>query len=155
MNIVPFKPTDIDAVFEIQRAAYEPLYETYRDDLSNPYMESKETVLEKYTRANTVGYLFVKDGVTVGCVRIILNSLDNSGRVSALAVHPQYQGQGIAQTALLEIERIHDCVQKWHLDTILQETGNCHLYEKLGYRKIGLEKPINGLMTLVSYEKLK
>jgi hypothetical protein len=25
----------------------------------------------------------------------------------------------------------------WKLDTILQEEGNCYLYEKIGYRKTG------------------
>jgi hypothetical protein len=31
----------------------------------------------------------------------------------------------------------------WILNTILQESGNCHLYEKIGYRKTGeMEKII-------------
>ena len=42
MEIVEFRESDIDAVFEIQQAAYKPLYEKYHDDNTNPYMESKE-----------------------------------------------------------------------------------------------------------------
>lgn len=41
----------------------------------------------------------------------------------------------------------------WELDTILQEQGNCYLYEKLGYRRTGEIKQINDEMTIVSYEK--
>ena len=153
MEIVEFTESNIDTVFEIQQAAYKPLYDKYHDDNSNPYMESKETVLQKYTRERTKGYLFIKDGVPVGAVRISLYPESNSGRVSALAVHPQYQGQGIAQEALLKIEKMHSDVERWFLDTILQEAGNCHLYEKLGYKRTGKIEKVNEKMTLVFYEK--
>ena len=99
MEIVEFKEKDIDTVFEIQRAAYKPLYEKYHDDDLSPYMESKETVLRKYLRAGTKGYIFIKDGVPVGAVRINLYPESKSGRVSALGVLPGYQGRGIAQQA--------------------------------------------------------
>lgn len=153
MQIVEFKERDIDIVFEIQQAAYKPLYEKYHDDAINPYMENKETVLRKYMRAGTKGYLFIRDDVPVGAVRIGIHPEAKSGKVSALAVRPEYQGQGIAQQALLQIEKIHGDVEKWHLDTIMQEAGNCHLYEKLGYVKTGTTEIKEG-MTLVNYEKV-
>ena len=153
MKIIEFKANDIDTVFEIQQAAYKPLYEKYHDDDTNPYMERKEITLQKYTRTGTKGYIFYKDDVPVGSVRINLDSENSSARVSALGVMPKYQGQGIARKALLEIERIHSDVEKWCLDTILQEEGNCHLYEKIGYKRTGKVERINEKMTLVYYEK--
>jgi hypothetical protein len=39
------------------------------------------------------------------------------------------------------------------LDTILQEKGNCHLYEKIGYKKTGKIEKINERMDIVYYEK--
>lgn len=155
MEIIEFKESDIDTVFEIQQAAYKPLYEKYHDDNTSPYMESKEMTLQKYTRTGTKGYLFYKNGVPVGTVRISLFPEDKRGRVSALGVHPQYQGQGIASEALLEIERMHSDVETWTLDTILQEAGNCHLYEKIGYKRLDKTEEINENMTLVFYEKRK
>jgi ribosomal protein S18 acetylase RimI-like enzyme len=151
--IVEFKSGDIDTVFEIQKAAYRPLYEKYHDDATNPYMESKEKVLEKYTREGTRGYIFVENGVAVGAVRIALHPESKSGRVSALGVHPRFQGRGIAQRALLKIEEMHPEIEVWTLDTILEEAGNCHLYEKLGYRKTGKLEKLGDNMTLVFYEK--
>lgn len=65
IEIVEFKETDIDTVFEIQQAAYKPLYEKYHDDNSNSYMESKERVLQKYMRTGTKGYLLIRNGVNV------------------------------------------------------------------------------------------
>ena len=153
MKIVEFRESDIDIVFEIQQAAYKPLFEKYHDVNSNPYMESKETVLMKYTREGTKGYIFVENGEPVGAVRISLYPESKCGRISALGVRPQYQGQGIAQRALLKIEEMHSEVERWFLDTIQQEAGNCHLYEKLGYRKTGKTEVINESMTLVYYEK--
>lgn len=69
IEVICFRESDIDTVFEIQRTAYKPLYEKYHDDSSNPYMETKETVFRKYTREGTTGYLFILDGTTVGAVR--------------------------------------------------------------------------------------
>ncbi len=153
MEIVAFKESDIDTVFGIQQAAYKPLYEKYHDDNFNPYMESKETVLRKYMRTGTKGYLFLLSGVPVGAVRIIVYPESKSAKVSALGVLPQYQGQGIAQQALLKIEKMHSDIERWFLDTILQEAGNCHLYEKIGYKRTGKTQVINEKLTLVFYEK--
>lgn len=41
----------------------------------------------------------------------------------------------------------------WQLDTILEEKGNCHLYEKFGYRKTGKFEKISDIETIVFYEK--
>ena len=148
-----FIGSDLDTVFEIQQAAFKPLYEKYHDDRTNPYMETKETTFHKYTRAGTSGYLFYLDGKPVGAVRIHVDDAERSGRISALCVLPQYQGMGIAQEALLEIEKFHPEVERWFLDTVLEESGNCHLYEKIGYQKTGKAERINEKMTLVLYEK--
>ena len=118
MEVIPFQESNIDALFEIQRAAYKPLYEKYQDHNTNPYLECKETVLQKYAREGTKGYIFIKDGVSVGAVRIQLFPDKKSGRISALGVLPQYQGQGIAQQALSVIEKLHKDVERWFLDTI-------------------------------------
>lgn len=42
---------------------------------------------------------------------------------------------------------------KENLDTILQEAGICHLYEKVGYRQTGRIRKVNDCMTLVFYRK--
>lgn len=153
MEVVPFQKSDIDAVFEIQHSAYKPLYEKYQDHDTSLYLESRETTLHKYTKDGTKGYLFVENEIVVGAVRVILYPDIRSAKISALGVLPQYQGQGIAQQALLVIEELHKDVERWFLGTILQEAGNCHLYEKIGYRQTGKTEIINDKMTLVFYKK--
>lgn len=64
----------------------------------------------------------------------------------------QYRGNGYAQSAIRLVEKMHGS-KNWELDTIFQETGNCYLYEKMGYYQIGKAKKINDKLTLVFYKK--
>lgn len=152
LNIKDFEVSDIDTVFAVQQAAFEPLYRKYRDDDTSPYLESRETILRKYTREGTCGYVFFADEIPVGAVRVILHG-NNEAKVSALCVLPEYQRRGIAFTAMKAIEKLHGDIDTWHLSTILEEEGNCRLYEKLGYARIGEPVCVNERMTLVFYEK--
>ena len=65
---------------------------------------------------------------------------------------PEFQGKGIAQETIRLCEEMHGN-GNWELDTILQESKNCHLYEKMGYRQTGKTEAINERLTLVFYEK--
>ena len=60
--------------------------------------------------------------------------------------------QGIAQEAIKICEEIHG-KNNWELSTILQEKGNCYLYEKLGYSSTGKTQVINDRLTLIFYKK--
>jgi RimJ/RimL family protein N-acetyltransferase len=64
----------------------------------------------------------------------------------------EFRGNGFAKQAISEAEAIHG-KDMWKLDTILQEKGNCRLYEKLGYKRTGTIKKINEQMDIVFYEK--
>ena len=151
IKVIEFQKELIDAVFDIQQKAYKSLFDKYHDTNTSPYLESKKDVLEKYTRPGTYGYVFLEEGIPVGAVRIIVRG--DICKVSALAVLPEYQNRGIAQAALKEIESIHSGCKCWILDTIFQEKGNCHLYEKLGYIRIGEPQAVNDDLTLINYKK--
>lgn len=64
----------------------------------------------------------------------------------------EFRNKGLAQKAFEEVEKIHGH-DNWKLYTILQEEGNCYLYEKLGYKMTGLVENINNKMDIVYYEK--
>ena len=67
-----------------------------------------------------------------------------------IATLKEYRGKGYAQEAIRAVELIHgEC--DWELDTILQEKGNCYLYEKMGYKKTDTTEVINEKLTLVFY----
>ena len=73
-------------------------------------------------------------------------------RISPIFVLKEHRGKGLAQAAIAAVEKIHGS-NNWKLDTILQEKGNCHLYEKMGYHRTGKMEMINDRMTIVDYEK--
>ncbi|GAA0127546.1 GNAT family N-acetyltransferase [Clostridium sp. CTA-19] len=142
-----------DVIYNIQRKSFEPLLNKYHDYDSSPAMESIERIREKIDRKNTTAYIFQLNDINVGYVRVMeLEYM--TYKISALCVLPEYQNKGIAQEGLKQIENYYYNAHKWILDTIFQEKGNCHLYEKLGYVKVGQLKQINERMTLINYEKV-
>ena len=89
----------------------------------------------------------------VGVIRIVDCKNDvTRKRISPIFIMPEYRNKGYSQQAIKEAERIHG-ENHWKLDTILQEKGNCYLYEKLGYHQTGKVEQINDNMTIVFYEK--
>jgi RimJ/RimL family protein N-acetyltransferase len=69
-----------------------------------------------------------------------------------IIIAKHHRGKGYAQSAIKLAEHIHS-EHDWSLETILQEQGNCHLYEKLGYKRTGEVLKINDKMDLISYIK--
>ena len=153
LMIKPITKMEAGRVYEIQQKAYASLLEKYQDFDTNPGAETLETVIEKIEREDTTAYIFMENGIEIGWVRILLRE-EGVYCVSSLAVLPEYWNRGIAQEALGQIERIYKDARIWKLDTILQEAGNCHLYEKLGYKRAGEARIINDKLTLIDYIKV-
>lgn len=99
-------------------------------------------------------YYFIEvDGIKVGAIRVIdVKKPGKPKRISPVFILKQYRNKGYAQTAIKLVEEIHGS-KNWELDTILQEKGNCHLYEKMGYRQTDKTEQLNDKLTLVFYRK--
>ena len=85
-------------------------------------------------------------------MRVVHRNDGSRKRIAPIFIMKEFRGKGLAQKTFEEIEKIHGS-DNWSLDTILQETGNCYLYEKLGYKKTGVTEKINDRMDIVYYEK--
>ncbi|MEK5185371.1 GNAT family N-acetyltransferase [Solibacillus sp. FSL W7-1324] len=143
---------DAAMLHEMQVNAFMPLLEKYQDDDTNPANESLEKVITRFKQPFTDYYLIKYLEDTIGGIRIV-KMQNKSYRVSPIFILPEHQGKGIAQKVFGIIEEIYHDAQSWELDTIMQEKGLCHLYEKLGYKKTGNTKKINEKITIVFYEK--
>lgn len=96
-------------------------------------------------------YYFIEvNNTTVGAIRVI--DQKEAKRISPIFIMKEHKNKGYAQKAIQLVEEIHGN-SNWELDTILQEKGNCYLYEKLGYRQTGQTEKINDKLTLVFYRK--
>lgn len=142
---------DANTIHAMQVRSFAPLLEKYQDTATSPALQAVEHIRERIEQPATDYYLIRCDDEEVGAIRIVRNEQFN--RVSPVFVVPEHQGRGIAKAAFAWIEDRYPNVRRWELDTVLQEEGNCCLYESLGYRRFGGEKAINERMTLVFYEK--
>ena len=76
---------------------------------------------------------------------------ENVNWISPIFIIPKFQNKGIASTVIKQLFDIYPNTIEWRLDTIKQETGNCHLYEKCGFIRVGEDTVVNEKMTLVDY----
>ena len=143
---------DAETLWKMQLESFAPLLERYQDLDTSPANEPVERVRWRLEQRDTYYYFIVADGHTVGAIRVIDRRDGTDKRISPLYVLPAYQNRGIGQRAIEAAEKIHG-PSGWELDTILQEAGNLHLYEKMGYRQTGKLTVVNDKMTLVFYRK--
>ena len=129
---------DAENLWKMQIAAFQDLYAKYQDPETSPA---------------TYFYYIKIDDTIVGAMRVIDHKEEGKYKfLSPIFIMKEFRGRGYAQQAMQLAEEIHGS-SGWELDTILQEKGNCHLYEKLGYRQTGETKVVNEGMTLVFYHK--
>ena len=144
---------DLNTILQMQKEAFSELYAKYQDTETSPATEKYEDILFRFNQHETTYYFITADNIKVGVIRIVDCKDDvTRKRISPIFIMSEYRNKGYAQQAIKEAERIHG-EQHWKLDTILQEKGNCYLYEKLGYHQTGKTKQINDKMTIVYYEK--
>lgn len=144
---------DAELIWKMQVEAFSGLLLKYQDMETNPANETLEKVLWKVQQTDRYFYLIKSNEDYMGAICIVDDKTkENPKRISPLFVLPQYRNKGIAQQAIAKAEEIHGS-DNWELSTILQEKGNCYLYEKMGYCKTGETSRINDKLTLVFYKK--
>ena len=166
---------DAELIHNMKYKAFLPLYEKYHDDETTPVKEKMDRLNYQLTHSNSQYYLIKLGEENVGAIRVARKirknrdseNCDNNVNheqsepeyvqdiifISPLFVIPEYQNRGIAQAAIKKVFDLYPDAVTWRLDTIKQEKGNCHLYEKCGFVRTGGEHIVNENMTLVDYEK--
>ena len=152
VKLIKTSKEDMNTIWLMQKEAFGGLLEKYQDHGISPASESYERIIEKYEMQGSFYYFISDSGVNVGVIRIIDKNDGSRKRISPIWIMSEYRNKGYAQAAIMEAERIHGA-DNWSLDTILQEKGNLHLYEKLGYHRTGKIEKINDRMDIVYYEK--
>lgn len=153
LTLVRASLADAELIWEMQKQAFAPLLDKYQDTDTNPAAEPIDKVIMRLKQPFTYYYLIQEDGCTAGAIRIVdKQEPGKRKRISPLFILPAHQGRGLAQQAISAAEALHGA-HDWELDTIAQEAGNCHLYEKMGYRATGQSTAINDRLTLIFYRK--
>ncbi|MBS5879348.1 MAG: GNAT family N-acetyltransferase [Clostridium sp.] len=143
---------DMQIIWRMQTEAFSELLVKYQDYDMSPAAESFEKVMARYEQPWTVYYFIVAGDKNVGAIRIVDKKDGSRKRISPIWIMQEHRNKGYAQAAILAAEQIYGS-NHWCLDTILQEAGNLHLYEKMGYHQTGRIEKINDRMDIVFYEK--
>ena len=156
LRLVEVKEDELPALHEMQVKSFMPLYEKYHDECS-PAIESIDRIKARFAVENRKYYFITMDGARVGVINIGHNDPNEKkiSFISPLFILPEFQNKGIGYVAIQQAFQMMPEVTTWKLETILQEKGNCHLYEKCGFIRTGEEQVINDKMTLIMYELQK
>lgn len=152
IELKPVLQDDIVTVWKMQVEAFSELLKKYQDYDISPATESMDKVSARFEQPWTTYYFIVADDEKVGVIRVVDKKDGSRKRISPIWIMPEYRNKGYAQQAIRAAEKIYGS-DHWCLDTILQEKGNLHLYEKLGYHQTGRVDKINDRMDIVFYEK--
>lgn len=143
---------DAELIWRMQITSFADLLRKYQDFDTNPGNEPVEKIAAELSDSHSCFYFILADGNKVGAIRIVFMNDGIEKRISPLFILPKYRNKGIAQKAISEAEAIYGN-KHWALETVLQEKGNCHLYEKMGYVHTGKTEKINDKLTLILYAK--
>ena len=152
IELQPVTSEDIQTLWKMQLEAFSELLQKYQDYETSPSAESMDKVMARYQQPWTHYYFIMADGQKAGAIRVVVKEGESKKRISPIWIMKEFRGRGYAQAAIHAVEKIFGS-DNWSLDTILQEKGNCRLYEKLGYHRTGSIKNINERMDIVFYEK--
>ena len=152
LKLMPVKKEDLDTVWKMQVEAFSGLLAKYQDYDMSPASEKIDKIEARFNQPWTTYYFIVAENKNVGVIRVVDKKDGSRKRISPIWIMEEFRGKGYAQRAIMEAEKIYG-PDNWCLDTILQEKGNCHLYEKMGYHQTGKVEHINDRMDIVFYEK--
>ena len=152
IELKPITREDIATVWKMQVEAFQVLLDKYQDFDTSPASEPVDKVLARFEQPWTTYFFVMANGEKAGVIRVVDKKDGSRKRISPIWIMPEFRNRGYAQQAILAAEKIYGSGH-WCLDTILQEKGNLHLYEKLGYHRTGRVDKINDKMDIVYYEK--
>jgi predicted acetyltransferase len=153
MKLIKIGIDDAEKLWKMQIEAFYDLYEKYQDAETSPATEKIDKIIMRLNQSFTYYYFIEANGIIVGAVRVVDRQEEGMAkRISPVFIMKEYRNKGYAQKAIQLVEEIHGS-SNWELNTILQEKGNCYLYEKMGYHQTGKTETINNKLTLVFYRK--
>lgn len=105
LRIRPFSNSDIEDVVQLSLLAWAPVFSSFEQVLGTrtytaiypDWQRQQREVVERVCKDDDRFTTFVAqlDGAVVGFIAYALNNDDQTGEVELLAVHPDYQNQGI------------------------------------------------------------
>lgn len=144
---------------QIQKAAFQPLYEKYHDE-GNPYLRGPEDILRRLNKDNR-HFTILYNGKTVGGIFYRVRGKkgpacdigDGEYYLCRIYIHPDYQNKGIAKEAIRLCEKEFPDAKCYTVDFPEGMDKNRRCYERVGYKDTGERLSMDGAPTLVLLKK--
>jgi ribosomal protein S18 acetylase RimI-like enzyme len=157
------RPTVIEdarQLWEIQRLAFQPLYEKYHD-VGNPHLRELNDITSRIGMSRYQSFTILEDDVIVGAV---IYRCKGSGTffddlksgeyyLQRVFIHPDYQHKGIARAALGVAELFLPNANKIYVDFPADLDVNRKCYEANGFLDTGRREEVYPGLILAAYEK--
>lgn len=141
--------SDAPGLLAIQRACFLPDLEKYGDEATNPANESLERLERKIEAC--LYFAILERGELIGGIDARRRD-ERRYRLNRIFIDPGRQDRGIGGRCVRLVEALFPEAEEWDLDTPHLSFRNHHLYEKLGYVKVG-ESRQEGSLVLFEYRK--
>lgn len=143
---------EINQFANIQKLAFFPLYEKYKDK-RNPYFVTSNDILLLLSKSDCKLFSIFCDDIFCGGI-VITKQDEQTYYLKRIFVNPSLQNFGIAQKAILAVEKNFSHAKKWVVDFPCDLLPNKKVYEKCGYIDTAKQIIINEKLTLSLYEKI-
>ena len=154
VKIIPATNEDAEALVVIQKRAFKRLYDMYRDE-GSPFLRGVDEIEKWLGRPNWHVYKIYADDILCGGVAFCeRNKTSGEYYLARIYTLPEFQGKGIASTAMLMCEATVGNAKRWRLDFPVEQIANRRCYEKAGYTDTGERiEQSGGAITLAYMEK--
>ncbi|MBN1581810.1 MAG: GNAT family N-acetyltransferase [Anaerolineae bacterium] len=152
VTIRSYTDQDLDAIIELSLLAWDPIFKSFKQilgpqiypiiypDWRKSQQEGVEATVKDRDKFNTL--VADLDGIVAGFVVYELHDKDSTGEVQLLAVHPDYQNQGVGtELNVTALERMKAAGMKLAVVGTGGEEGHAparRSYEKAGYTGLPL-----------------
>lgn len=151
---------DVSMLFEIQKEAFRPLYERYKDE-GNPYLRDESDIFGRIKRDDSEYYTITDNKQIVGgilykhhCSTPFCEMLkDGEYYLCRVYIKPNAQGKQNARTAIKLCEDLFTDAKKYYVDFSEDLEKNRRCYTSVGYIDTGKRLNINEKLILACYTK--
>ncbi len=151
--------SEAEALSQIQKAAFKPLYEKFHDE-GNPFLRGSEDILRRLNKFNR-HFTILLDGKIVGGIFYRLYGKRVPGYemgaeeyyLQRVYIHPDYQNKGIARKAILLCEKEFADAKFYYVDFPESMEKNRKCYQNAGYCDTGERIKTEGAPTLAMFKK--
>ena len=145
----------------IQKAAFLPLYEKYRDE-GNPYLRGVEDVINRLNSDYFRYFTILSDEEIVGGILYKCKGRtpftegleEDQYYLQRVYVKPEYQCKRIAQTAIILCEKEFPNAKSFLVDFPEDLIKNRRCYEKAGFVDTGKRLKVQSDLILACFEKI-